>query len=61
MVGQAVTHVDAEDRTVDSILAAIADGRTSVEGRRTPWHISFRQAAGGAKRRVKNRLGALLE
>jgi predicted metal-dependent phosphoesterase TrpH len=61
MVGQAVTHVDAEQATVTSILAAIADGHTSVEGRRTPWHISFRQAAGGAKRRVKNRLGALLE
>jgi predicted metal-dependent phosphoesterase TrpH len=61
MVGQAVTHVDAEQATVASILGAIADGHTSVEGRRTPWHISFRQAAGGAKRRVKNRLGALLE
>ncbi|PSP54774.1 phosphoesterase [Halobacteriales archaeon QS_1_67_19] len=61
MVGQAVTRVDASDRTVDAILDAVLDGRTSVEGKRTPWHISIRQAAGGAKRRVKNRLDGLLE
>ncbi|MFB6078943.1 MAG: PHP domain-containing protein [Halarchaeum sp.] len=56
MVGQAVTRVDAGDRTVESILDAVRAGRTSVEGKRTPWHISFRQAAGGAKRRVRNRI-----
>jgi hypothetical protein len=60
MVGQAVTHVDAEDPTVESILDAIADGRTSVEGRRTPWTISFRQAAGGARRRIVRGLADLL-
>ncbi|MFW5965571.1 MAG: PHP domain-containing protein [Halodesulfurarchaeum sp.] len=56
MVGQAVTTVDAEVETAEAIVNAIRAGRTTVEGRRTPWHISFRQAAGGAKRRVKNRL-----
>ncbi|WP_306298090.1 PHP-associated domain-containing protein, partial [Halobacterium hubeiense] len=56
MVGQAVTRVGADERSLEAILDAIRDGRTSVEGKRTPWHISFRQAAGGAKRRVKNRL-----
>ena len=56
MVGQAVTRVGAEERSVEGILDAIRAGETSVEGKRTPWHISFRQAAGGAKRRVKNRL-----
>ncbi|WP_435096018.1 PHP domain-containing protein [Halarchaeum sp. P4] len=56
MVGQAVTRVDAEERDLQHILDAIRAGRTSVEGQRTPWRISFRQAAGGAKRRVKNRL-----
>jgi predicted metal-dependent phosphoesterase TrpH len=60
MVGQAVTRVGAEERTLDGILDAVRTGRTSVEGKRTPWHISFRQAAGGAKRRVKNRLGEFL-
>ncbi|QFU83810.1 PHP domain-containing protein [Natronorubrum aibiense] len=54
MVGQAVTRVDADDRSVDAILDAIRDGRTSVEGKRTPWRISFRQAAGGVSRRVRN-------
>ncbi|MWV39677.1 PHP domain-containing protein [Natrialba sp. INN-245] len=54
MVGQAVTRVDADERSVDAILAAVRDGRTSVEGKRTPWHISVRQAAGGAKRRFRN-------
>ncbi|MFB6132163.1 MAG: PHP domain-containing protein [Halanaeroarchaeum sp.] len=56
MVGQAVTLVDAEDRSVAAVLEAIRTGRTTVEGKRTPWRISFRQAAGGAKRRIKNRL-----
>jgi predicted metal-dependent phosphoesterase TrpH len=56
LVGRAITAVDAEARTAEGIVAAIRDGRTAVEGHRTPWHISFRQAAGGAKRRVKNRL-----
>ena len=61
MVGQAVTVVDAEDRTASAILDAIRDGRTTVEGERTPWRISFRQAAGGAKRRVRNRLSTFLD
>ena len=60
MVGQAVTEVDTDERMAESILAAIADGRTSVVGRRTPWRISFRQAAGGAKRRLVRALGDLL-
>ncbi|MFB6125319.1 MAG: PHP domain-containing protein [Halanaeroarchaeum sp.] len=60
MVGQAVTRVDAEELTVEAVLEVIRSGGTSVEGKRTPWHISFRQAAGGAKRRIKNRLADTL-
>lgn len=60
MIGRGVTHVDTDERTSQAILDAIADGRTSVEGRRTPWHISFRQAAGGVKRRVTTRLRHML-
>lgn len=55
MVGQAVTLIDA-DRRLESIIQAIADGRTEIGGKRTPWHISLRQAAGGAKRRLVNRI-----
>jgi predicted metal-dependent phosphoesterase TrpH len=61
MVGRAITRVDTDERTVSAILGAIAEGRTTVEGRRTPWHISFRQAAGGVKRRVTARVRSLLE
>jgi len=60
MVGQAVTEVGADDRSVDAILDAIRAGRTSVVGKRTPWYISFRQAAGGAKRRIGRRVDDLL-
>lgn len=63
MVGQAITSiepVDAEDRSLEAILEAIRHGRTHVEGSRTPWRISLRQAAGGAKRRLKNRLATML-
>jgi len=60
MVGQAVTEVDAGERTADGILAAIRRGDTNVIGRRTPWRISLRQAAGGAKRRMKRRFSKLL-
>jgi len=52
MVGQAVTRVDADERSVEGILDAVREGRTEVDGKRTPWRISFRQAAGGAKRRM---------
>jgi predicted metal-dependent phosphoesterase TrpH len=61
MVGQAVTRVDAGgERSVAAILEGIREGRTHVEGVRTPWRISFRQAGGGVKRRVRNRLDSLL-
>jgi predicted metal-dependent phosphoesterase TrpH len=61
MVGQAVTRLDAEAATVPAILDAIREGRTTVEGDRTPWLISFRQAAGGAKRRVIARLSGIVD
>ncbi|MFW5948052.1 MAG: PHP domain-containing protein [Halolamina sp.] len=60
MVGQAVTEVSAEERTVDAVLDAIEDGRTSVVGQKTPWRISFRQAGGGVKRRIKRGVRELL-
>ena len=52
MVGQAMTEVDVDERDASAILRAVADGRTSVVGRRTPWRVSLRQFAGGAKRRA---------
>ena len=63
MVGQALTRVETntDNPDADAILSAIADGRTSVEGKRTPWHISFRQAAGGAKRRMTNGIAELFD
>ena len=56
MVGRAVTEIDATERTVEAIIEAIREGRTEIGGKRTPWRVSFMQAAGGAKRRVRNRL-----
>lgn len=57
MVGQAVTLIDANPGDgYRGILEAIAAGRTVVEGKRTPWHVSLRQAAGGMKRRVRRLL-----
>jgi predicted metal-dependent phosphoesterase TrpH len=53
MVGQAITEIGVDERNVDAILQAIQQGRTSVVGQKTPWRISFRQAAGGVKRRVQ--------
>jgi len=59
MVGQAITEVGAEEQSAAAILDAIRTGRTSVIGQRTPWHISFRQAAGGARRRVARGISEL--
>ncbi|MFB6079436.1 MAG: CehA/McbA family metallohydrolase [Haloferacaceae archaeon] len=59
MVGQAVTEVGTDERSVEAILDAVRKGRTSVTGRRTPWHVSVRQAAGGAKRRMVSRVADL--
>lgn len=55
MVGQAVTAIDTNDHTVSGLVNAIRDGQTHIEGKRTPWRISLRQAAGGAKRRILSR------
>lgn len=59
MVGQAVTEIDATEPTAEAIVTAIREGRTHVLGSRTPWRISVRQAAGGAKRRIRDRLREL--
>lgn len=60
MVGQAVTKVDTGvERTVEAILDGVREGNTAVEGKRTPWRISFRQAGGGAKRRLGKRLATV--
>jgi len=56
MVGQAVTKVAPPAVTADAILEEIERGRTSTDGKRTPWRISLRQAAGGLRRRVVHRL-----
>jgi len=56
MVGQAVTKVDPPDPTADGILEEIKAGRTATDGKRTPWRISLRQAAGGLRRRIAHRL-----
>ena len=56
MVGRAVTEIDATEPTVEAMLEAIREGQTAIGGRRTPWRVSFMQAAGGAKRRVRNRV-----
>ena len=60
MIGQAVTEIDAAERSADAILDAIREGRTRVLGKRTPWRISFRQAGGGVKRRLRRRAAGLL-
>jgi hypothetical protein len=59
MVGQAVTQVDAAERSADGILRAVKRGRTTVLGKRTPWRISLRQFGGGVRRRVINGLRSL--
>ncbi|MES3516981.1 MAG: PHP domain-containing protein [Natronomonas sp.] len=56
MVGQAVTEIGAEEHSAEAILDAIAAGKTSVVGKRTPWRISVRQFGGGVKRRVRSAL-----
>jgi hypothetical protein len=61
MVGQAITNVGTDERSVDAILDAVVAGKTTVEGRRTPWRISFQQFAGGVKRRVAASVRSLLE
>lgn len=52
MVGRAATLVDA-DPTPDAIAAAIREGRTGIDGRRTPLWVTLRQAAGTARRRAR--------
>ena len=60
MVGQAVTYVDASDRESEAILDAIREGRTEIDGKRTPWRISIAQAMGGVKRRLQSGIDGYL-
>ncbi len=53
MVGQARTLVGTDERTSEGILDTIRDGRTTVQGRRTPYRITLRQAAGSATRQAR--------
>jgi predicted metal-dependent phosphoesterase TrpH len=55
MVGRAVTRVDA-DRHPAAILDAIRDGRTDIEGRRTPFRVTAQQAAQAARQQARDRL-----
>ncbi len=50
MVGKGTTLVDADERTADAILAAIREGRTEIDGERTPVRITLRQIGGTVKR-----------
>jgi len=59
MVGRAVTKVDPPEVSVSGVLGEIRQGRTTVEGHRTPWHVSARQFASGVHRRVAHRLRGL--
>jgi hypothetical protein len=61
MVGQSVTLVDADERSADAILAAIRDGKTVLEPRRTPFRVSFRQAMGNTRRRIELFVTGLFE
>jgi len=60
LVGQAVTEVGADEASAEAILDAIREGRTSVIGHRTPWHVSLRQFGGGAKRRAQRAIREFL-
>jgi predicted metal-dependent phosphoesterase TrpH len=51
MVGRAYTRVDSEP-SVDAIFKAIASGKTTVFGSRTPLSVQFHQAYCGFKRRI---------
>jgi hypothetical protein len=59
MVGQAVTQVDADERSADGILRAVKRGDTTVLGKRTPWRISLRQFGGGVRRRIVSGIRSL--
>lgn len=55
MVGRAYTKIDSKP-SVDAIFKAIASGKTSVYGSRTPIHIQIRQACGSLKRRCMSKI-----
>ena len=53
MVGRAYTEIDS-DSTIEAVFNAIRSNKTKVHGTRTPFNVQFKQACGGAKRRIKN-------
>jgi predicted metal-dependent phosphoesterase TrpH len=61
MVGRAVTMVDAGEPTAAAICEAVRQGRTELRTRRTPFRVSFRQAVGNTRRRVRLFVGGLFD
>jgi predicted metal-dependent phosphoesterase TrpH len=55
-VGYGQTLIDAEEPTVDAILRAILEGKTSIEGRMTPLSTYALQSIKGAERKIKRRV-----
>lgn len=53
MVGQARTLVETDEQTSEAVLEAIRDGRTTVQGRRTPYRITLKQVASSATRQAR--------
>lgn len=55
MVGRSQTLIDAEPDP-EAIVTAIRDGKTSIDGQRTPITHTLRKAAGTAHRRMRRRM-----
>lgn len=53
MVGQAYTEIDVSENSVEAVLQAIREGKTTPGGGKTPVPVILRQMAGSAKRKIR--------
>ncbi|WP_135606293.1 PHP domain-containing protein [Methanococcoides sp. NM1] len=57
MVGCSYTEVDASERTLESVLQAIRDGKVTSGGRRTPVSYVVKQMIVGTGKKIKRAFG----
>lgn len=57
MVGCSYTEIDASERTMESVLEAIRDGKVSPGGKRTPISYVLKQVLVGRIKKAKKALG----
>jgi len=57
MIGRCYAEIDASERSVEAVLDAIREGKTSAHGKKTPFMFVIKQFFAGQKKKIGKRIG----